>query len=159
CARAGVPIAGGHSIDSVEPIYGLAAMGLIHPDRILTNGGARAGDRLILTKGLGVGVLSAAFKKGDLSEAGYAALVASTIQLNTLGTELPAVAGVHAVTDVTGFGLLGHGLEMARGGGVDLEISAEAVPLLDGVAELAKAGRVTGASGRNWASYGHDVVL
>src|SRR5690606_22898210 len=112
------------SIDSVEPIYGLVAMGLIHPDRILTNRGAQAGDRLILTKGLGVGVLSAAFKKGELSAQGYAALVASTTQLNTPGTQLPALAGVHAVTDVTGFGLLGHGLEMARGGGVDLEISA-----------------------------------
>ena len=159
CARAGMPVAGGHSIDSVEPIYGLAAMGLIRPDRILTNRGAQAGDRLILIKGLGVGVLSAAFKKGELSQAGYAALVASTTQLNTLGTHLPSVAGVHAVTDVTGFGLLGHGLEMARGGGVDLEITAGALPWLEGVAELAQAGRVTGASARNWASYGADVVL
>lgn len=159
CARAGVPIAGGHSIDSVEPIYGLVALGLIDPRRVLTNRGAQAGDRLILTKGLGVGVLSAAFKAGQLSEAGYAALVASTTQLNTVGTQLPGFGGVHAVTDVTGFGLLGHALEMARGGGVDLEIMTDAVPLLEGVADLARAGRVTGASGRNWASYGADVVL
>lgn len=159
CARAGVPIAGGHSIDSVEPIYGLVGLGLIDPRRVLTNRGAQAGDRLILTKGLGIGVLSAAFKTGQLSEAGYAALVASTTQLNTVGTQLPGFGGVHAVTDVTGFGLLGHALEMARGGGVDLEIMTDAVPLLEGVADLARAGRVTGASGRNWASYGADVVL
>src|SRR5438270_758319 len=118
CAAAGVPVAGGHSIDSVEPIYGLVALGLVHPDRVLTNRTARAGDVLILTKGLGVGVLSAAFKQEKLDAAGYDALIASTTQLNAVGRELADVAGVHAVTDVTGFGLLGHALELCRGAGL-----------------------------------------
>jgi selenide,water dikinase len=117
CASAGIPVAGGHSIDSVEPIYGLVALGLVHPDQVLTNRGAQVGDVLILTKALGVGVLSAAFKQERLEAAGYAALIASTTKLNTVGAKLAGRAGVHAVTDVTGFGLLGHALEMARGSG------------------------------------------
>lgn len=159
CAQAGIPVAGGHSIDSVEPIYGLVALGLVHPDRILTNRGARAGDSLILTKGLGTGVLGGAFKRGELSQAGYEALIGSTTRLNTLGSLLPEIPGVHAVTDVTGFGLLGHGLEMARGGAVTVELDASALPLLEGVEALAQAGRFTGASGRNWASYGDAIRL
>jgi len=158
CAAAGIPVAGGHSIDSVEPIYGLVALGLVHPDKVLTNRAARAGDVLILTKALGVGVLSAAFKQERLDEAGYAALIASTTQLNAVGRELGDIAGVHAVTDVTGFGLLGHALELCRGAGLTAEISAEP-PLLAGVEALARAGIRTGASTRNWASYGHDVRL
>jgi len=157
CAAAGVPVAGGHSIDSVEPIYGLVALGLVHPHKVLTNRGGRAGDVLILTKALGVGVLSAAFKQERLDAAGYAALIASTTQLNVLGADLPGVAGVHAVTDVTGFGLLGHALEMARGAGLTVEIEAMAPALLDGVEALARDGVRTGASGRNWASYGGAV--
>ncbi|HZZ88322.1 MAG TPA: selenide, water dikinase SelD, partial [Caulobacteraceae bacterium] len=157
CARAGVPVAGGHSIDSVEPIYGLVALGLVHPGRVMTNRGARAGDVLVLTKALGVGVLSAAFKQERLAPEGYAAMLASTTQLNTLGAELSGLAGVHAVTDVTGFGLLGHALEMSRGAGLAVEIDAAAPALLPGVEALAKAGVRTGASTRNWASYGHDV--
>ncbi|MES2835125.1 MAG: selenide, water dikinase SelD [Pseudomonadota bacterium] len=159
CAAAGIPVAGGHSIDSVEPIYGLVALGLVHPDRVLTNKGARAGDVLILTKALGVGVLSAAFKQEKLDAAGYAALIASTTKLNTVGAKLAGMAGVHAVTDVTGFGLLGHGLEMARGSGMTVEITADAAPLLEGVEALARAGLRTGASTRNWASYGEAVTL
>jgi selenide,water dikinase len=159
CAAAGIPVAGGHSIDSVEPIYGLVALGLVHPDQVLTNRGARAGDVLILTKGLGVGILSAAFKQEKLAEAGYAALIGSTTRLNTPGAKLAGMAGVHAVTDVTGFGLLGHGLEMARGSNLTVEIEAAAAPLLDGVETLARDGMRTGASGRNWASYGEGVVL
>ena len=157
CAAAGIPVAGGHSIDSVEPIYGLVALGLVHPDQVMTNRRARAGDVLILTKALGVGMLSAAFKQERLSPDGYAALIASTTQLNTLGTELAGRTGVHAVTDVTGFGLLGHGLEMARGAGLTVEIDAVAPALLPGVAELSQAGVRTGASTRNWASYGGSV--
>ena len=157
CAAAGIPVAGGHSIDSVEPIYGLVALGLVHPDRVLTNRGGRAGDVLILTKALGVGVLSAAFKQERLDAEGYAALIASTTQLNVLGRELPEIAGVHAVTDVTGFGLIGHALEMADGAGLAAEIVAEAPPLLPGVEELVHAGVRTGASGRNWQSYGMRV--
>ena len=159
CAAAGIPVAGGHSIDSVEPIYGLVALGLVHPDKVLTNKGARAGDVLVLTKPLGVGVLSAAFKQEKLEAAGYAALIASTTKLNTVGAKLAGMAGVHAVTDVTGFGLLGHGLEIARGSGLTLEITADAAPLLAGVEALARAGLRTGASTRNWASYGEAVSL
>ena len=158
CAAAGIPVAGGHSIDSVEPIYGLVALGLVHPDQVLTNRGAQAGDVLILTKALGVGVLSAAFKQERLDAAGYAALIASTTKLNTVGAKLASMAGVHAVTDVTGFGLLGHALEMARGAGLTVELTA-APPLLEGVEVLAVDGVRTGASGRNWASYGAGVDL
>jgi len=159
CASAGIPIAGGHSIDSAEPIYGLVALGLVHPDRLLKNSGGRAGDVLILTKPLGVGVYSAALKQDRLDAEGYRALIASTTQLNTLGKDLPGVAGVHAVTDVTGFGLLGHALEMARGAGLTAVIDPAAPPLHPGVEALAKGGVRTGASGRNWASYGKAVRL
>jgi len=158
CAAAGIPVAGGHSIDSVEPIYGLVALGLVHPDKVLTNRSARAGDVLILTKALGVGVLSAAFKQERLGPDGYAALIASTTQLNAVGRELGDAAGVHAVTDVTGFGLLGHALEICRGSGLAAEITVDP-PLLPGVEALARAGVRTGASTRNWASYGADVAL
>ncbi len=159
CAEAGIPVAGGHSIDSVEPIYGLVALGLAHPDRVMTNRGARVGDVLILTKALGVGVLSAAFKQARLAPEGYAALIASTTQLNRLGTELAGMAGVSAVTDVTGFGLLGHALEMSRGAGLGVEIDAAAPALLPGVEALLQEGVRTGASTRNWASYGDQVRL
>jgi selenide,water dikinase len=158
CAAAGIPVAGGHSIDSVEPIYGLVALGLVNPAKVLTNRTAQAGDVLILTKALGVGVLSAAFKQERLDEAGYAAMIASTTQLNVVGAELADLAGVHAMTDVTGFGLLGHALEMARGSGLAGSITARP-PLLPGVEALAQAGVRTGASGRNWASYGASVRL
>ena len=159
CARAGIPVAGGHSIDSVEPIYGLVALGLVHPDRVLTNKGAREGDVLILTKALGVGILSAAFKQERLGAEGYAAMIASTTQLNTLGAKLGGMEGVHAVTDVTGFGLLGHALEMSRGAGLGIEIDPAAPAVLAGVEALARAGVRTGASSRNWASYGVEVRL
>ena len=159
CAGAGIPIAGGHSIDSAEPIYGLVALGLVHPDRLLKNSGARAGDRLILTKPLGVGVYSAALKQDRLDAAGYRALIASTTQLNAMGAGLPDISGVNAVTDVTGFGLLGHALEMARGAGLSATIEAGAAPLHPGVEALARDGVRTGAAGRNWASYGEAVVL
>jgi selenide,water dikinase len=157
CAAAGIPVAGGHSIDSVEPIYGLVALGLVHPDKMLKNSGARAGDVLILTKALGVGVLSAAFKQERLDAAGYSALIASTTQLNAVGRDLGGLDGVHAMTDVTGFGLLGHALEMARGAGLTAEIDAGAPTLLPGVEALARDGVRTGASGRNWASYSGSV--
>ncbi len=158
CADAGVPLAGGHSIDSVEPIYGLVALGLVHPDKVLRNRTARAGDRLILTKALGVGVLSAAFKRERLDAEGYAALIATTTQLNRVGAELGDTPGVHAVTDVTGFGLLGHALEMARGAGLTAVLDADAPALLPGVEALAQEGVRTGAAVRNWASYGAEVT-
>ncbi|OZI77245.1 selenide, water dikinase SelD [Bordetella genomosp. 12] len=159
CQDAGIMVAGGHSIDSVEPIYGLAAMGLVHPERIKRNADARPGDVLILGKPLGVGVLSAALKKNCLDEAGYAAMIAATTRLNRPGTELGALAGVHAMTDVTGFGLLGHTLEMARGAGLTARLRLSDLPWMPGVRALAAEGVVTGASGRNWASYGADIRL
>jgi selenide, water dikinase len=159
CAEAGIPIAGGHSIDAPEPIYGLAVVGLCSPDHIKRNSGALPGDALILTKGIGVGVYSAAFKKEALSEDAYAEMIASTTLLNRVGHELAQDEDVHGVTDVTGFGLLGHSLELARGGGVHLDISYGRIPFLKQAEALAKAGYVTGASARNWSSYGDAIVL
>ncbi|MDQ3059829.1 MAG: selenide, water dikinase SelD [Pseudomonadota bacterium] len=159
CRDAGIPIAGGHTIDSVEPIYGLVVLGLIHPSRVKKNSGAKAGDVLILGKPLGVGILSAALKKEALSAEGYACMVATTTQLNKPGIDLAKMDAVHAMTDVTGFGLLGHGLELARGAGLQMQLDLHQIPLLPGVLELAAQGNVTGASGRNWASYGGEVSL
>lgn len=159
CTRAGIPVAGGHTIDSVEPIYGLAAMGLVHPARVKRNADARAGDVLILSKPLGVGVLSAALKKGQLDADGYRAMIDATTRLNTPGPALAALPGVHAITDVTGFGLLGHALEMSRGAGLRARIDVAALPWLPGVRDLAAEGMITGASGRNWASYGAAIAL
>jgi selenide, water dikinase len=159
CRAAGIPIAGGHTIDSVEPIYGLVALGLVHPDKVRRNADARPGDRLILGKPLGVGILSAALKKDAVDAAGYAQMIATTTQLNTPGPDLAELPGVHALTDITGFGLAGHTLELARGANCTLAIDWASVPLLDGVRELAGQGFVTGASGRNFAAYGHEIAL
>jgi selenide,water dikinase len=159
CRAAGIPIAGGHTIDSVEPIYGLVALGLVHPNRVKRNASAQVGDKLILGKPLGVGILSAALKKNQLDAAGYAQMMAVTTQLNTPGPVLSALPGVHAMTDVTGFALAGHALEIARGAGCTVAIDWPRVPLLSGVRELALAGNITGASGRNWAAYGSEVLL
>jgi selenide,water dikinase len=159
CRSAGIPIAGGHTIDSVEAIYGLVALGLVHPKRVKRNADARPGDLLVLGKPLGVGVMSAALKKGELPDAGYAQMIANTTRLNTPGPELAGLDGVHALTDVTGFGLAGHALEMARGAHCELQLDWAAVPLLPGVRAMAAQGFVTGASGRNWAGYGADVLL
>ncbi|MDP3376522.1 MAG: selenide, water dikinase SelD, partial [Hydrogenophaga sp.] len=159
CRAAGIPIAGGHTIDSVEPIYGLVAMGLVHPKRVKRNADAQVGDRLILGKPIGVGVLSAALKKDALPAEGYAQMIANTTQLNTPGPDLAKLDGVHALTDITGFGLAGHVLEMARGSNTTVRIDMAKVPLITGVRELAAQGMVTGASGRNWAAYGHEVRL
>jgi selenide,water dikinase len=159
CARAGIPIAGGHSIDSVEPIYGLAAIGVVHPQHVKRNSTAQAGDVLVLGKPLGVGILSAALKKEQLDPAGYREMIELATALNTPGPELARLPGVHAMTDVTGFGLLGHLLEMCRGAQLSASVTLSAIPLLAGVLELAQAGVVTGASARNWASYGKDVQL
>ena len=159
CTSAGIPIAGGHSIDSVEPIYGLAALGLVHPSRIRRNSAARAGDVLILGKPLGVGVYSAALKKGMLDATGYRDLIDTTTQLNRVGPALAELEGVHALTDVTGFGLLGHLLEVCRGSRLGAHLRGGAVPLLTAARALAEAGCVTGASARNWTSYGADVHL
>jgi selenide,water dikinase len=159
CAAAGIPIAGGHTIDAAEPLYGLVVIGLVHPDRVARNAGAHAGDLLVLGKPIGVGVMSAALKKGRLGADGYDQMIATTTRLNTPGPDLAALPGVHALTDVTGFGLAGHALEMARGARCEVQIDWPAVPLLPGVRSLAAEGLVTGASGRNWAGYGADVRL
>ena len=159
CREAGIPIAGGHTIDSVEPIYGLVAIGLVNPKNLKRNAGAKPGDKLILGKPLGVGVLSAALKKEKLSADGYAAMIASTTKLNTPGIKLGAMEAVHALTDVTGFGLAGHLLEICRGSSVSATLKFSSLPMIDGVRELAAAGFVTGASARNWEGYGHDITL
>ena len=159
CNTAGIPIAGGHTIDSVEPIYGLVVLGLVHPDRVKRNDGARVGDVLVLGKPLGVGILSAALKKETLDAEGYASMIANTTKLNTPGPELAELAGVHALTDVTGFGLAGHVLEIARGANLTVHINWADVPLLPNVSALLKDGNLTGASGRNWEGYGHEISL
>jgi selenide, water dikinase len=157
CALAGIPVAGGHSIDTLEPIYGLVALGLVHPDKVKRNSSGRAGDILILGKPLGIGVLSAALKKGKLSEAGYAQMIEWTTKLNTPGEALGAMDSVHALTDVTGFGLAGHLLEICRGSKLSAEVSFDALPIIAEALDWAKQGVATGASGRNWAGYGHEV--
>ncbi|WP_375202597.1 selenide, water dikinase SelD [Hyphococcus sp.] len=149
---AGAPVAGGHSIDSAEPIYGLVALGLVHPDRLMKNDGARAGDVLILGKPLGVGVFSAALKKEILPPEGYEAMIASTTLLNRPGADIAEIDGVHAMTDVTGFGLLGHLSEICIGGGVAAVVDEGAVPVFDLARSLLYDGVKTGASGRNWES-------
>jgi selenide,water dikinase len=159
CATAGIPLAGGHTIDSVEPIYGLVAIGLANPAHIRRNDEARPGDRLVLGKALGVGIASAALRKERLSPEGYAAMIASTTQLNVSGPALARLPGVHALTDVTGFGLLGHVLEMCRGARVRVRLSSASVPRLVGTEQRLAEGFVTGASARNWAAYGHEVQL
>lgn len=159
CAQAGIPVAGGHSIDSVEPIYGLVVMGLVHPGHIKTNKDAQVGDCLVLGKPLGVGVYSAALKKHALGSDQYQAMVNATTQLNTPGPRLAKMAGVHALTDVTGFGLAGHALEMAKGCGHSIVLDAPAIPFLPDAKLLAAQGFVTGASARNWSAYGSDIAL
>lgn len=159
CAAAGIPVAGGHSIDTLEPIYGLVVLGVVHPARLKRNSQARAGDALVLGKPLGVGVLSAALKKGKLGPEGYQSMVATTTQLNTPGPKLAQLEGVHAMTDVTGFGLAGHLLEMCAGSGLGARVHFDAVPLLEEALRWAREGVVTGASGRNWAGYGQRVQV
>jgi selenide,water dikinase len=159
CTRAGIPIAGGHTIDSVEPIYGLVAIGLVDPKNLKRNAGAKPGDKLILGKPIGVGIISAALKKGKLDEAGYKAMIAATTKLNTPGTQLGRLAAVHALTDVTGFGLLGHLLEIARGSNVGAKLDWKSIPILPQALAFAEQGIATGASTRNWSGYGSKVKL
>jgi selenide,water dikinase len=159
CAKAGIPIAGGHTIDAAEPIYGLVAIGIVDPERLKRNAGARPGDRLVLGKPIGIGIYSAALKAGVLEATQYAAMIASTTQLNTPGVTLGTMESVHALTDVTGFGLAGHLLEVCRASGVAATIDFARIPLHPGVLAHARAGRATGASGRNWGGYGKDVTL
>jgi selenide, water dikinase len=159
CDIAGIPIAGGHSIDSPEPIYGLVVLGLVHPDKVKRNDRARAGDVLILGKGLGVGIMSAALKKGELRAKAYEQMIDACTKLNTPGQTLANMPGVHALTDVTGFGLLGHLLEICRGSKLQATLDFARLPILSAARHLAEQGFVTGASDRNWASYSHQVTL
>jgi selenide,water dikinase len=159
CERVGVPIAGGHSIDSPEPLYGLVALGLIDPAKVKRNDRARAGDVLILGKGLGIGVLGAALKKGELKDKSYRQMLETATQLNTPGLKLAEMEGVHALTDVTGYGLLGHLLEICRGSKLAARIEFDRVPILSAARLLVEAGYATGASDRNWASCQDAVEL
>lgn len=159
CNAAGIPIGGGHSIDSPEPMYGLAVLGLVHPDRVKRNDRARAGDVLILGKGLGIGIMGAALKKGELHDNAYQQMIETTTQLNTAGVALAELPDVHAMTDVTGFGLLGHLLEICRGSKLRAEIAFDAVPVLSAALHLVKLGFATGASDRNWTGVANHVSL
>jgi len=159
CAAAGIPVAGGHSIDTLEPIYGLVALGLVDPKKLKRNSTAEAGDVLVLGKPLGIGILSAVLKKGKLSEAGYRAMLDWTTRLNTPGAALAELPGVHAVTDVTGFGLAGHLLEILRGSKLAGEVRFDALPVIAEALDWARQGVATGASERNWSGYGHEVAL
>jgi selenide,water dikinase len=159
CAAAGVPIAGGHSIDTLEPIYGLVALGLVDPRKVKRNSSAKPNDVLVLGKPLGVGILSAALKKGKLSDAGYQAMLDSTTRLNTPGEALAELPAVHALTDVTGFGLAGHLLEICRGSKLSADVAFEQIPIIGEAKSWAEQGVATGASDRNWKGYGHEVQL
>jgi selenide,water dikinase len=159
CVSVGIPVAGGHSIDTLEPIYGLVALGIVHPDKVKRNDRAQPGDVLVLGKPLGVGILSAVLKKGQLSAEGYAEMLAATTKLNTPGAALSELPGVHALTDVTGFGLAGHLLEICRGSKLAATVRFDDLPILPAAREWAAQGMATGASGRNWLGYGCDVIL
>jgi selenide,water dikinase len=159
CANAEIPVAGGHSIDTLEPIYGLVALGLVHPAKVKRNSTAKAGDALVLGKPLGIGILSAALKKGKLSAAGYAEMLKWTTQLNTAGQALADMPAVHALTDVTGFGLAGHLLEMCRGARLGAEVRFDALPVIPEALDCVKQGIATGASDRNWKGYGAEIDL
>jgi selenide,water dikinase len=159
CEQVGVPIAGGHSIDSPEPLYGLVALGLIDPAKVKRNDRAQPGDVLILGKGLGIGVMGAALKKGELKDKAYRQMLETATQLNTPGLRLAEMEGVHALTDVTGFGLLGHLLEICRGSKLQARLEFDRVPILSAARHLVEAGYATGASDRNWASCQEEVEL
>ena len=159
CTAAGIPVAGGHSIDSPEPIYGLVAIGLVDPARVIRNKTARAGDAIVLTKPLGVGIYSAALKRQELDASLYKEMVHSMTQLNAVGAEMRDIGGVHAMTDVTGFGLLGHLLEMCRGASLSADLQFQTLPLLANARSFAEGGVGTGGAKRNWKSYGHEVDL
>jgi len=164
CTAAGIPVAGGHSIDSPEPIYGLVAIGIVDPSRILRNNTAQAGDAVILSKPIGVGIYSAALKRGEVDALMYEEMLRSMTQLNDAGAKMKDIAGVHAMTDVTGFGILGHLLEMCRGAAcygqaLGAEVRFEELPLLSHTSRLAESGVGTGGAKRNWNSYGHEVEM
>ena len=159
CAEAGIMLAGGHSIDSNEPIFGLAVNGIVARDKLKTNGGAKAGDLLFLTKPLGVGILATAEKKGKLKSEDNGKAAASMVKLNRIGAELASITGVHALTDVTGFALLGHLGEMCAASNVRAEIDFASVPLITDLDFYLDENLSPGGAKRNWESYGHHVQL
>jgi selenide,water dikinase len=159
CADAGVPIGGGHTIDAPEPIYGLAVIGLVHPDKIKRNSDGKDGDVLILGKGLGVGILCAAMSKNELDPESYKEMVKSTTKLNSIGADLAEMDGVNAVTDVTGFGLVGHLFEMCEGAGLAATLDWDKLPILPSALNYAQSGYNTGATNRNWASFADHVTV
>lgn len=159
CSDAGIMIAGGHSIDTVEPIYGLVAIGVVDPKKLKRNNSAKLGDSIILSKSLGVGILSAGLKQEKLSDAGYQEMIALTTKLNKPGIALAQLDKVHALTDVTGFGLAGHLLELARGAKLKAHINWNVIPVVSEAIDLVKADIFTGASTRNWLGYGSEVEL
>jgi selenide,water dikinase len=147
--KAGVPIAGGHTVSDEEIKYGLSVVGRVHPDRVIRNSGARPGDMLVLTKPLGTGVLSTRHKAGELDDAGYEVLVESMSRLNKAASVLMREFDAHASTDITGYGFLGHALEMAEGSAVTIDIVSGNVPMLDGAVEAVRGGFLTGGGGTN----------
>ena len=159
CKDAGVPVAGGHSIDTLEPIYGLAVIGMVDIANIKRNIGAKPDDVLILGKGLGTGFMSNAVKSGTISDSGYAEMIASTTRLNDIGYDLGAREDVHAMTDITGFGLLGHLSEVCQGSGVGAKLELSAIPMLAAGRELAEAGINTGAANRNRIDFDDGISL
>ena len=159
CADAGVPVGGGHTIDAPEPIYGLAVVGLVHPDKIKRNSDGEDGDVLILGKGLGIGFLGAAMSKNELDAEAYKEMVMSTTQLNTIGMDLAEIEGINAVTDVTGFGLVGHLFEICEGSGLAATLDWDKLPILPHALEYAQNGYKTGAADRNWASFADNVTV
>jgi len=159
CSEAGMPLAGGHSIDSPEPIFGLSVNGLVSLANLKQNNKAKEGDLLFLTKPIGVGIFSTALKRGKLKQEHFSILTDLLSALNSIGEQLGKIAAVHAMTDVTGFGLLGHLLEMAEGSGVTAEIQYQLIPKLNGVENYIQEKVIPGSTQRNWSSYGEKVAF
>ena len=159
CAEAGIPLAGGHSIDSTEPIFGLAVNGIVSINHLKQNDTAKENDVLFLTKPIGVGIISTAQKRGALKEEHAAAFIQQLSQLNAAGEALGKIKGVHAMTDVTGFGLLGHLIEMAEGSGLSAELNYSAIPILTSAKEYLAQRMIPDATYRNWNSYSNRVAF
>jgi selenide,water dikinase len=157
CSRAGIPLAGGHSIDAPEPIFGLAVTGLVHPARVRSNDLALPGDELYLTKPLGIGILTTAQKKGVLTDEDFRTVRALMLELNDLGAELADIAAVRSMTDVTGFGLLGHLTQLCEASNVCAEVDFARVPQLEALPRYLAQNTVPGGTARNFASYGHKI--
>ena len=157
CNEAGIPLAGGHSIDSPEPIFGLAVTGIVNKENLKKNNSAEEGDLIFLTKPLGVGILSTAQKRGLLKEGDLQIMIDQMTMLNKIGEALGKIKGVTAMTDVTGFGLFGHLIEMAEGSGLGAEIYYDKIPVADGVKEYISQRIFPDATTRNWSSYSDKI--